>query len=41
LKAKFRAVMINLLEAKKKMSVETEDALLLFAKAIWAAGEFH
>lgn len=33
--------MINLLESKKKMSIETEDALLLFAKAIWAAGEFQ
>lgn len=39
LKAKFRVIMIGLLENKEKMGRETEDALLLYAKAVWAAGD--
>jgi len=41
LKTRFRTVMINLLDTKKSMGTEAQDALLLFAKAQWAAGEFH
>jgi len=41
LKTRFRVVMINLLDTKKSMGTEAQDALLLFAKAQWAAGEFH
>ncbi len=32
--------MIGLLENKKKMGDEVQEALLLFAQAQWAAGEF-
>jgi V-type H+-transporting ATPase subunit D len=41
LKTRFRVVMINLLDTKKSMGTEAQEALLLFAKAQWAAGEFH
>lgn len=41
LKTRFRVVMINLLDTKKSMGNEAQEALLLFAKAQWAAGEFH
>lgn len=41
LKTRFRIVMVNLLDTKKSMGSEAQEALLLFAKAQWAAGEFH
>jgi len=41
LKTKFRVVMLKLLDTKKQMGTQAQDALLLFAKAQWAAGEFH
>ena len=40
LKTKFRVIMVGLLETKKKMGDEVQEALLLFAQAQWAAGEF-
>jgi len=33
--------MIALLDTKRKMGEEAQEALLLFAKAQWAAGDFH
>lgn len=33
--------MINLLENKTKMGAQTQDALLLIAKAQWSAGDFN
>lgn len=33
--------MIGLIENKEKMGNMAEDAFLIFAKAILAAGEFH
>ncbi|CAD8071247.1 unnamed protein product [Paramecium sonneborni] len=41
LKTKFRIVMVALLENKKSMGDDAQEALLLFAKAQYAAGEFH
>eukprot|EP01015_Nassula_variabilis_P001872 TRINITY_DN1100_c0_g1_i1.p1 TRINITY_DN1100_c0_g1~~TRINITY_DN1100_c0_g1_i1.p1 ORF type:complete len:246 (-),score=58.83 TRINITY_DN1100_c0_g1_i1:116-853(-) len=41
LKTKFRTIMLGLLETKKNMGAEASDAFLLYAKAQWAAGEFH
>ena len=40
LKQKFQEIMKNLLETKKKMGDEMQEALLMMAKAEWAAGQF-
>lgn len=39
LKTKFRAIMVDLLETKKKMGEGVQEALLLFANAQYVAGE--
>ena len=41
LKAKFRKIMVALLEAKKNMGEECGQALFLFAEAKYAAGDFE
>jgi len=39
LKTKFRTIMVALLDTKKKMGDEVQEALLLFANAQYVAGE--
>ncbi len=41
LKAKFRFIMLDLLDNKKKMGEEFLEALLLYAQAQYAAGDFQ
>lgn len=41
LKTKFRVIMIALLDNKKLMGEEAQEALLMIAKAQYAAGEFQ
>jgi len=40
LKAKFRTIMLALLDTKKSMGKDADDAFMSFAKATYAAGEF-
>jgi len=40
LKTKFRVIMVELLDHKNKMGEEVQEALLQYAKAQWAAGDF-
>ena len=40
MKAKFRQVMVQLLEKKTNLGEEVQQSLLLYAKAQWSAGEF-
>lgn len=40
LKSKFRTIMVALLDTKKSMGEDAQEALLMIAKAQYAAGEF-
>eukprot|EP01017_Pseudomicrothorax_dubius_P011779 TRINITY_DN14492_c0_g1_i1.p1 TRINITY_DN14492_c0_g1~~TRINITY_DN14492_c0_g1_i1.p1 ORF type:complete len:260 (-),score=79.91 TRINITY_DN14492_c0_g1_i1:155-934(-) len=41
LKARFRVIMLELLDTKKNMGQQAQEALLFVAKAAYAAGDFH